>query len=178
MADKEIKERFSSCIAPVHPDWNRDAAAGAQKALKLWTVWQVARGALDVIQTEEKALLRGSSWGGKLTDVEDDPDLFKCTAYKQTMKLLAELDIKRKTKMPKTHTSRGWSSRKRQTRKVETEGRQLVKSVIKYQREEKDSESKNGTCVTSWVPVTELSLAVPFLLLSSHLHQHRITLAF
>lgn len=59
------------------------------------------------------------------------------------------------------------------------EGRQLVKSVIKYQREEnKDSESKNGTCVTSWVPVTELSLAVPFLLLSSYLHKHRITLAF
>ncbi|XP_063810648.1 dnaJ homolog subfamily C member 8 isoform X3 [Pseudophryne corroboree] len=114
--DEEIKKRFRQLSILVHPDKNQDDPERAQKAFeavdkaykRLLDTEQKKR-ALDVIQAgleyiehivkEKKKQLKKE---GKPLDVEeDDPDVFKQAVYKQTMKLFAELEIKRKERETK-----------------------------------------------------------------------------
>ncbi|XP_007491531.1 dnaJ homolog subfamily C member 8 isoform X3 [Monodelphis domestica] len=116
VTDEEIKKRFRQLSILVHPDKNQDDAERAQKAFeavdkayKLLLDQEQKKRALDVIQAgkeyvehtvkERKKQLKKE---GKPTNVEeDDPELFKQAVYKQTMKLFAELEIKRKEREAK-----------------------------------------------------------------------------
>ncbi|XP_011834534.1 PREDICTED: dnaJ homolog subfamily C member 8-like [Mandrillus leucophaeus] len=116
VTDEEIKKRFRQLSILVHPDKNQDDADRAQKAFeavdkayKLLLDQEQKKRALDVIQAgkeyvehtvkERKKQLKKE---GKPTIVEeDDPELFKQAVYKQTMKLFAELEIKRKEREAK-----------------------------------------------------------------------------
>ncbi|XP_012887651.1 PREDICTED: dnaJ homolog subfamily C member 8 [Dipodomys ordii] len=116
VTDEEIKKRFRQLSILVHPDKNQDDADRAQKAFeavdkayKLLLDQEQKKRALDVIQAgkeyvehtvkERKKQLKKE---GKPTNVEeDDPELFKQAVYKQTMKLFAELEIKRKEREAK-----------------------------------------------------------------------------
>uniref|UniRef100_A0A8I3W9B8 J domain-containing protein n=1 Tax=Callithrix jacchus TaxID=9483 RepID=A0A8I3W9B8_CALJA len=100
----------------VHPDKNQDDADRAQKAFeavdkayKLLLDQEQKKRALDVIQAGKeyvehivKERKKQSKKEGKPRIVEeDDPELFKQALYKQTMKLFAELEIKRKEREAK-----------------------------------------------------------------------------
>ncbi|TFJ99089.1 DnaJ-like subfamily C member 8 [Platysternon megacephalum] len=123
VTDEEIKKRFRQLSILVHPDKNQDDAERAQKAFeavdkayKLLLDQEQKKRALDVIQAgkeyvehtvkEKKKLLKKE---GKPTNVEeDDPEVFKQAVYKQTMKLFAELEIKRKEREAKEMHERCW----------------------------------------------------------------------
>ncbi|KAB0358617.1 hypothetical protein FD754_002773 [Muntiacus muntjak] len=134
MIDEEIKKRFRQLSILVHPDKNQDDADRAQKAFeavdkayKLLLDQEQKKRALGVIQAgkeyvehavkeREKKQLKKE---GKPTNVEeDDPELFKQAVYKLTMKLFAELEIKRKEREAKE-----MHERKRQ-REEETEAQE------------------------------------------------------
>ncbi|XP_032566049.1 dnaJ homolog subfamily C member 8 isoform X1 [Chiroxiphia lanceolata] len=114
--DEEIKKRFRQLSILVHPDKNQDDADRAQKAFeavdkayKLLLDQEQKKRALDVIQAgkeyvehtvkEKKKQLKKD--GKPPTVEEDDPEVFKQAVYKQTMKLFAELEIKRKEREAK-----------------------------------------------------------------------------
>ncbi|KAF6109799.1 hypothetical protein HJG60_011001 [Phyllostomus discolor] len=79
---------------------------------------------------------------GKPTNVEeDDPELFKQAVYKQTMKLFAELEIKRKEREAKE-----MHERKRQ-REEEIEAQEKAKREREWQKN--FEESRDGR-VDSW----------------------------
>uniref|UniRef100_A0A8C2NBJ5 J domain-containing protein n=1 Tax=Cricetulus griseus TaxID=10029 RepID=A0A8C2NBJ5_CRIGR len=113
--DPEVTERFCQLSILVRPDKNRDDIYRAQeafeavdKAYKLLPDQEQKKRALDVIQAGNEYM--GHTKEGKPTNVEeDDPELFKQAVYKQTMKLFAELGIKRKEREEK-----GMHERKRQ----------------------------------------------------------------
>ncbi|XP_065277655.1 dnaJ homolog subfamily C member 8 isoform X2 [Emys orbicularis] len=127
----------------VHPDKNQDDAERAQKAFeavdkayKLLLDQEQKKRALDVIQAgkeyvehtvkEKKKLLKKE---GKPTNVEeDDPEVFKQAVYKQTMKLFAELEIKRKEREAKE-----MHERKRQ-REEEIEAQEKAKREREWQK--------------------------------------------
>uniref|UniRef100_A0A7N9CEY4 J domain-containing protein n=1 Tax=Macaca fascicularis TaxID=9541 RepID=A0A7N9CEY4_MACFA len=127
----------------VHPDKNQDDADRAQKAFeavdkayKLLLDQEQKKRALDVIQAgkeyvehtvkERKKQLKKE---GKPTIVEeDDPELFKQAVYKQTMKLFAELEIKRKEREAKE-----MHERKRQ-REEEIEAQEKAKREREWQK--------------------------------------------
>ncbi|XP_060915547.1 dnaJ homolog subfamily C member 8 [Labrus bergylta] len=114
--DDELKKRFRALSILVHPDKNQDDQERAQKAFeavdkayKLLLEPDQKKRALDVIHAgieyvehmvkEKKKQLKKD---GKLQDVEeDDPEMFRQAVYKQTMKLFAELEIKRKEREAK-----------------------------------------------------------------------------
>uniref|UniRef100_A0A3Q3J1M6 DnaJ homolog subfamily C member 8 n=1 Tax=Monopterus albus TaxID=43700 RepID=A0A3Q3J1M6_MONAL len=114
--DDELKKRFRALSILVHPDKNQDDPDRAQKAFeavdkayKLLLDPEQKKRALDVIHAgkeyvehmvkEKKKQLKKE---GKALDMEeDDPELFKQAVYKQTMKLFAELEIKRKEREAK-----------------------------------------------------------------------------
>uniref|UniRef100_A0A7N4PYR6 DnaJ homolog subfamily C member 8 n=1 Tax=Sarcophilus harrisii TaxID=9305 RepID=A0A7N4PYR6_SARHA len=126
VTDEEIKKRFRQLSILVHPDKNQDDAERAQKAFeavdkayKLLLDQEQKKRALDVIQAgkeyvehtvkERKKQLKKE---GKPTNVEeDDPELFKQAVYKQTMKLFAELEIKRKEREAKEMHERDLNDR-------------------------------------------------------------------
>uniref|UniRef100_A0A8D0RGR4 DnaJ heat shock protein family (Hsp40) member C8 n=2 Tax=Sus scrofa TaxID=9823 RepID=A0A8D0RGR4_PIG len=140
----------------VHPDKNQDDADRAQKAFeavdkayKLLLDQEQKKRALDVIQAgkeyvehtvkERKKQLKKE---GKPTNVEeDDPELFKQAVYKQTMKLFAELEIKRKEREAKE-----MHERKRQ-REEEIEAQEKAKREREWQKN--FEESRDGR-VDSW----------------------------
>uniref|UniRef100_A0A8C5VA01 J domain-containing protein n=1 Tax=Microcebus murinus TaxID=30608 RepID=A0A8C5VA01_MICMU len=140
----------------VHPDKNQDDADRAQKAFeavdkayKLLLDQEQKKRALDAIQAgkeyvehtvkERKKQLKKE---GKPTIVEeDDPELFKQAVYEQTMKLFAELEIKRKEKEAKE-----MHERKRQ-REEETEAQEKAKREREWQKN--FAESRDGR-VDSW----------------------------
>ncbi|KAL0605004.1 DnaJ-like protein subfamily C member 8 [Plecturocebus cupreus] len=140
----------------VHPDKNQDDADRAQKAFeavdkayKLLLDQEQKKRALDVIQAgkeyvehtvkERKKQLKKE---GKPTIVEeDDPELFKQAVYKQTMKLFAELEIKRKEREAKE-----MHERKRQ-REEEIEAQEKAKREREWQKN--FEESRDGR-VDSW----------------------------
>uniref|UniRef100_A0A2K5XWJ9 DnaJ homolog subfamily C member 8 n=1 Tax=Mandrillus leucophaeus TaxID=9568 RepID=A0A2K5XWJ9_MANLE len=116
VTDEDIKKRFRQLSILVHPDKNQDDADRAQKAFeavdkayKLLLDQEQKKRALDVIQAgkeyvehTEKERKKQLKKEGKPTIVaEDDPELFKQAVYKQTMKLFAELEIKRKEREAK-----------------------------------------------------------------------------
>ncbi|XP_042717621.2 dnaJ homolog subfamily C member 8 isoform X1 [Chrysemys picta bellii] len=143
VTDEEIKKRFRQLSILVHPDKNQDDAERAQKAFeavdkayKLLLDQEQKKRALDVIQAgkeyvehtvkEKKKLLKKE---GKPTNVEeDDPEVFKQAVYKQTMKLFAELEIKRKEREAKE-----MHERKRQ-REEEIEAQEKAKREREWQK--------------------------------------------
>ncbi|KAM4046493.1 dnaJ homolog subfamily C member 8 [Anomaloglossus baeobatrachus] len=156
VTDDEIKKRFRQLSILVHPDKNQDDPERAQKAFeavdkaykRLLDPEQKKR-ALDVIQAgheyiehivkEKKKLLKKE---GKPLDVEeDDPENFRQAVYKQTMKLFAELEIKRKEREAKE-----MHERKRQ-REEEIEAQEKAKREREWQKN--FEESRDGR-VDSW----------------------------
>uniref|UniRef100_A0A2K6AZK1 J domain-containing protein n=1 Tax=Macaca nemestrina TaxID=9545 RepID=A0A2K6AZK1_MACNE len=131
----------------VYPDKNQDHADRAQKAFeavdkayKLLLDQEQKKTALDVIQVGKKYVEHTKE--GKPTIVEeDDPELFKQAVYKQTMKLFAELEIKRKEREAKEK-----HERKRQ-REEEIEAQEKAKREREWQKN--FEESRDGS-VDSW----------------------------
>ncbi|CAD7684697.1 unnamed protein product [Nyctereutes procyonoides] len=151
VTDEEIKKRFRQLSILVHPDRNQDDADRAQKAFeavdkayKLLLDQEQKKRALDVIQAgkeymehtvkeREKQLKKE----GKPRNVEeDDPELFKQAVYKQTMKLFAELEIKRKEREAKE-----MHERKRQ-REEEIEAQEKAKREREWQKNSKETNTK------------------------------------
>ncbi|XP_039420574.1 dnaJ homolog subfamily C member 8 [Corvus cornix cornix] len=154
--DEEIKKRFRQLSILVHPDKNQDDADRAQKAFeavdkayKLLLDQEQKKRALDVIQAgkeyvehtvkEKKKQLKKD--GKPPTVEEDDPEVFKQAVYKQTMKLFAELEIKRKEREAKE-----MHERKRQ-REEEIEAQEKAKREREWQKN--FEESRDGR-VDSW----------------------------
>ncbi|RMB91289.1 hypothetical protein DUI87_32428 [Hirundo rustica rustica] len=167
--DEEIKKRFRQLSILVHPDKNQDDADRAQKAFeavdkayKLLLDEEQKKRALDVIQAgkeyvehtvaklskphnghgqvkEKKKQLKKD--GKPPTVEEDDPEVFKQAVYKQTMKLFAELEIKRKEREAKE-----MHERKRQ-REEEIEAQEKAKREREWQKN--FEESRDGR-VDSW----------------------------
>ncbi|MEE6484883.1 hypothetical protein FKM82_014090 [Ascaphus truei] len=154
--DEEIKKRFRQLSILVHPDKNQDDVERAQKAFeavdkaykRLLDPEQKKR-ALDVIQAgqeyiehfvkEKKKQLKKE--GKSVIVEEDDSDVFKQAVYKQTMKLFAELEIKRKERETKE-----MHERKRQ-REEEIEVQEKAKRDREWQKN--FEESRDGR-VDSW----------------------------
>uniref|UniRef100_A0A2K5CT96 DnaJ homolog subfamily C member 8 n=1 Tax=Aotus nancymaae TaxID=37293 RepID=A0A2K5CT96_AOTNA len=140
VTDEEIKEKFRQLSILVHPDKNQDDADRAQKAFeavdkayKLLLDQEQKKRALDVIQAGKEYV--------EHTEREDDPELFKHAVYKQTMKLFAELEIKRKEREAKE-----MHERKRQ-REEEIEAQEKAKREREWQKN--FEESRDGR-VDSW----------------------------
>lgn len=154
--DEELKKRFRQLSILVHPDKNQDDPDRAQKAFeavdkayKLLLEGEQKKRALDVIQAgqeyvehivkEKKKQLKKE--GKSILVDEDDPEVFKQAVYKQTMKLFAELEIKRKERETKE-----MHERKRQ-REEEIEAEEKAKRDREWQRN--FEESRDGR-VDSW----------------------------
>uniref|UniRef100_A0A9J8BIU7 DnaJ homolog subfamily C member 8 n=2 Tax=Cyprinus carpio TaxID=7962 RepID=A0A9J8BIU7_CYPCA len=114
--DEELKKRFRQLSILVHPDKNQDDVDRAQlafeavdKAYKMLLEPDHKKKALDVIHAGKEYVEHTMSQkrkqlkkDGKPTVVEeDDPEVFRQAVYKQTMKLFAELEIKRKERETK-----------------------------------------------------------------------------
>ncbi|XP_066573557.1 dnaJ homolog subfamily C member 8 isoform X1 [Amia ocellicauda] len=156
ITDDEIKKRFRQLSILVHPDKNQDDPERAQKAFeavdkayKLLLDSEQKKRAVDVIHAgkeyvehtmkEKKKQLKKE---GKPTVVEeDDPELFRQAVYKQTMKLFAELEIKRKEREAKD-----MHERKRQ-REEEIEAQEKAKREREWQKN--FEETRDGR-VDSW----------------------------
>uniref|UniRef100_A0A8C5LVI2 DnaJ homolog subfamily C member 8 n=1 Tax=Leptobrachium leishanense TaxID=445787 RepID=A0A8C5LVI2_9ANUR len=154
--DEELKKRFRQLSILVHPDKNQGDQDRAQKAFEavdkayksLLETDQKKR-ALDVIQAgqeyvehlvkEKKKQLKKE--GKPLNVEEDDSEVFKQAVYKQTMKLFAELEIKRKERETKE-----MHERKRQ-REEEIEVQEKAKRDREWQKN--FEESRDGR-VDSW----------------------------
>uniref|UniRef100_A0A4W4FN64 DnaJ homolog subfamily C member 8 n=1 Tax=Electrophorus electricus TaxID=8005 RepID=A0A4W4FN64_ELEEL len=154
--DEELKKRFRQLSILVHPDKNQDDADRAQKAFeavdkayKLLLDAEQKKRAVDVIHAgkeyvehmmiQKKKQLKKD---GKPTDIEeDDQEMFRQAVYKQTMKLFAELEIKRKEREAKE-----MHERKRQ-REEEIETQERAKREREWQKN--FEESRDGR-VDSW----------------------------
>uniref|UniRef100_A0A2K5Z0Q3 J domain-containing protein n=1 Tax=Mandrillus leucophaeus TaxID=9568 RepID=A0A2K5Z0Q3_MANLE len=131
----------------VYPDKSQDHTDRAQKAFeavdkadKLLLDQEQKKRALDVIQ-EGKKYVEHTKEGKPTIVEEDDPELFKQAVYKQTMKLFAELEIKRKEREAKEK-----HERKRQ-REEEIEAQEKAKREREWQKN--FEESRDGS-VDSW----------------------------
>ncbi|KAG7458079.1 hypothetical protein MATL_G00234350 [Megalops atlanticus] len=156
VTDEEIKKRFRQLSILVHPDKNQDDADRAQKAFeavdkayRLLLDSEQKKRAVDVIHAgkeyvehmmkEKRKQLKKE---GKPTIVEeDDPEMFRQAVYKQTMKLFAELEIKRKEREAKE-----MHERKRQ-REEEIETQEKAKREREWQKN--FEETRDGR-VDSW----------------------------
>ncbi|XP_051526734.1 dnaJ homolog subfamily C member 8 [Myxocyprinus asiaticus] len=154
--DEELKKRFRQLSILVHPDKNQDDVDRAQlafeavdKAYKMLLEPEQKKKALDVIHagkeyvehmmTQKKKQLKKD---GKSTDMEeDDPEMFRQAVYKQTMKLFAELEIKRKER-----DAKDMHERKRQ-REEEIETQERAKREREWQKN--FEETRDGR-VDSW----------------------------
>uniref|UniRef100_A0AAY4CW75 DnaJ homolog subfamily C member 8 n=1 Tax=Denticeps clupeoides TaxID=299321 RepID=A0AAY4CW75_9TELE len=154
--DEEIKKRFRQLSILVHPDKNQDDAERAQqafeaveKAYRLLQDGEQKKRAVDVIHAGKEYVEHNVSKKkkqlkkeGKPMDVEeDDPELFRQAVYKQTMKLFAELEIKRKEREAKD-----MHERKRQ-REEEIEAQEKAKRDREWQKN--FEETRDGR-VDSW----------------------------
>ncbi|XP_075867950.1 dnaJ homolog subfamily C member 8 [Nelusetta ayraudi] len=154
--DDELKKRFRALSILVHPDKNQGDPERAQlafeavdKAYKLLLDQDQKKRILDVIHAgmeyvehmvkEKKKQLKKD---GKLLDVEeDDPEVFKQAVYKQTMKLFAELEIKRKEREAKDMHER------KRAREEEIEAAEKAKRDREWQKN--FEETRDGR-VDSW----------------------------
>ncbi|KAM8884228.1 dnaJ homolog subfamily C member 8 [Synchiropus picturatus] len=152
----ELKKRFRALSILVHPDKNQDDAERAQKAFeavdkayKLLLDPEQKGRALDVINAgkeyvehmikEKRKQLKKE---GKAQYVEeDDPEVFKQAVYKQTMKLFAELAIKRKERETKEMHER------KRAREEEIEAAEKAKRDREWQKN--FEETRDGR-VDSW----------------------------
>uniref|UniRef100_A0A8C5Y101 J domain-containing protein n=1 Tax=Microcebus murinus TaxID=30608 RepID=A0A8C5Y101_MICMU len=140
VTDEEIKKRFRQA---------QKAFEAVDKAYKLLLDQEQKKRALDVIQAgkeyvehtvkERKKQLKKE---GKPTIVEeDDPELFKQAVYEQTMKLFAELEIKRKEKEAKAmHEGNDKGKKRLKLKNKPNEEREWQKNF---------EESRDGSC-GSW----------------------------
>ncbi|GAA6094741.1 dnaJ homolog subfamily C member 8 [Tachysurus ichikawai] len=114
--DEELKKRFRQLSILVHPDKNQDDPDRAQqafeavdKAYKLLLEPEQKKRAVDVIHAgkeyvEHEMIQKRKQLkkeGKPIAIEEDDPEMFRQAVYKQTMKLFAELEIKRKEREAK-----------------------------------------------------------------------------
>ncbi|XP_019958083.1 dnaJ homolog subfamily C member 8 isoform X1 [Paralichthys olivaceus] len=154
--DDELKKRFRALSILVHPDKNQGDQDRAQKsfeavdkAYKLLLDPEQKKRALDVIHAgkeyvehmvkEKRKQLKKE---GKSQDVEeDDPEMFKQAVYKQTMKLFAELEIKRKERETKDMHER------KRAREEEIEAAEKTKRDREWQKN--FEETRDGR-VDSW----------------------------
>ncbi|AWP21484.1 putative dnaJ -like subfamily C member 8 isoform 2 [Scophthalmus maximus] len=154
--DDALKKRFRALSILVHPDKNQDDQERSQKAFeavdkayKLLLDPEQKKRALDVIQAgqeyvehmvkEKKKQLKKD---GKLLEVEeDDPEMYKQAVYKQTMKLFAELEIKRKEREAKDMHER------KRAREEEIETAEKAKRDREWQKN--FEETRDGR-VDSW----------------------------
>uniref|UniRef100_A0A3B1II07 DnaJ homolog subfamily C member 8 n=1 Tax=Astyanax mexicanus TaxID=7994 RepID=A0A3B1II07_ASTMX len=152
--DEELKKRFRQLSILVHPDKNQDDPDRAQqafeavdKAYKLLLDGDQKKRAVDVIHAgkeyvEHMVRKKQLKKDGKSTDIEeDDPEMFRQAVYKQTMKLFAELEIKRKEREAKE-----MHERKRQ-REEEIETQERAKREREWQKN--FEETRDGR-VDSW----------------------------
>uniref|UniRef100_A0A672FK56 DnaJ homolog subfamily C member 8 n=1 Tax=Salarias fasciatus TaxID=181472 RepID=A0A672FK56_SALFA len=155
--DDELKKRFRALSILVHPDKNQDDPDRAQKAFeavdkayKLLLDPEQKKRALDVIHAGKEYVEHNVSRGfnlqmfrkGKLQDVEeDDPEMFRQAVYKQTMKLFAELEIKRKEREAKDMHER------KRAREEEIEAAEKAKREREWQKN--FEETRDGR-VDSW----------------------------
>ncbi|KAM4725084.1 dnaJ homolog subfamily C member 8 [Anableps anableps] len=154
--DEELKKRFRALSILVHPDKNQDDPDRAQKAFevvdksyKLLLDPEQKKRAVDVIQAGKeyvehmvKQKKKQLKKDGKPQDVEeDDPDVFRQAVYKQTMKLFAELEIKRKEREAKEMHER------KRAREEEIEAAEKAKREREWQKN--FEESRDGR-VDSW----------------------------
>uniref|UniRef100_A0A3Q2DA95 DnaJ homolog subfamily C member 8 n=1 Tax=Cyprinodon variegatus TaxID=28743 RepID=A0A3Q2DA95_CYPVA len=154
--DEELKKRFRALSILVHPDKNQDDPDRAQrafevvdKAYKLLLEPEQKKRAVDVIQAGKeyvehmvKQKKKQLKKDGKPQDVEeDDPDMFRQAVYKQTMKLFAELEIKRKEREAKEMHER------KRAREEEIEAAEKAKREREWQKN--FEESRDGR-VDSW----------------------------
>uniref|UniRef100_A0A5F4VWI5 J domain-containing protein n=1 Tax=Callithrix jacchus TaxID=9483 RepID=A0A5F4VWI5_CALJA len=137
VTDEEIKKMFQHLPILVQSDKNQGDSDRAQKAFEavdktyqLLLDREQKKRALDVIQA-----------GKGYMEHIDDPELFKQAVYKQTMKLFAELEIKRKERKAK-----GMRERKRQ-REEEIEAQQKAKGEREWQ---KNFEGSRDGRMDSW----------------------------
>ncbi|XP_056308597.1 dnaJ homolog subfamily C member 8 [Danio aesculapii] len=154
--DEELKKRFRQLSILVHPDKNQDDPERAQqafeavdKAYKMLLDGEHKKKVLDVIQagkeyvehmvSQKKKQLKKD--GKAIIVEEDDPEMFRQAVYKQTMKLFAELEIKRKEREAKD-----MHERKRQ-REEEIEAQEKVKRDREWQKN--FEETRDGR-VDSW----------------------------
>ncbi|XP_034456991.1 dnaJ homolog subfamily C member 8 [Hippoglossus hippoglossus] len=154
--DDELKKRFRALSILVHPDKNQGDQDRAQKsfeavdkAYKLLLDPEQKKRALDVIHAgkeyvehmvkEKRKQLKKE---GKSQDMEeDDPEMFKQAVYKQTMKLFAELEIKRKERETKDMHER------KRAREEEIEAAEKTKREREWQKN--FEETRDGR-VDSW----------------------------
>ncbi|XP_028289312.1 dnaJ homolog subfamily C member 8 [Parambassis ranga] len=154
--EDELKKRFRALSILVHPDKNQDDQDRAQKAFeavdkayKLLLDQEQKKRILDVIHAgkeyiehmvkEKKKQLKKD---GKSQDVEeDDPEVFKQAVHKQTMKLFAELEIKRKEREAKEMHER------KRAREEEIEAAEKAKRDREWQKN--FEETRDGR-VDSW----------------------------
>uniref|UniRef100_A0A8C2ZR10 DnaJ (Hsp40) homolog, subfamily C, member 8 n=1 Tax=Cyclopterus lumpus TaxID=8103 RepID=A0A8C2ZR10_CYCLU len=154
--DDELKKRFRALSILVHPDKNQDDQIRSQKAFeavdkayKLLLEPDQRKRALDVVHAgqeyvehnvkEKKKQLKKD---GKPLDMEeDDPEMFKQAVYKQTMKLFAELEIKRKEREAKDMHER------KRAREEEIETAEKAKREREWQKN--FEETRDGR-VDSW----------------------------
>uniref|UniRef100_A0A8C8EU92 DnaJ homolog subfamily C member 8 n=1 Tax=Oncorhynchus tshawytscha TaxID=74940 RepID=A0A8C8EU92_ONCTS len=154
--DEELKKRFRALSILVHPDKNQDDPDRAQlafeavdKAYKNLLEPEQKKRAVDVIQAgreyvehnmkEKKKQLKKD---GKPQFVEeDDPEMFRQAVYKQTMKLFAELEIKRKEREAKDMHER------KRAREEEIETAEKAKREREWQKN--FEETRDGR-VDSW----------------------------
>ncbi|KAJ8273078.1 hypothetical protein GJAV_G00097150 [Gymnothorax javanicus] len=156
VTDEEIKKRFRQLSILVHPDKNQDDPDRAQKAFeavdkayKLLLDQDQKKRAVDVIHAgreyvehmmkEKRKQLKKE--GKPIIVEEDDPEVFRQAVYKQTMKLFAELEIKRKEREAKE-----MHERKRQ-REEEIETQEKAKREREWQKN--FEETRDGR-VDSW----------------------------
>uniref|UniRef100_A0A3B3ZA80 J domain-containing protein n=1 Tax=Periophthalmus magnuspinnatus TaxID=409849 RepID=A0A3B3ZA80_9GOBI len=140
----------------VHPDKNQDDPDRAQqafeavdKAYKQLLDPEQKKRAVDVIQagreyiehmvSEKKKKLKKE--GKDQTVEEDDPEVFRQAVYKQTMKLFAELEIKRKEREAKDMHER------KRAREEEIEAAEKAKREREWQKN--FEETRDGR-VDSW----------------------------
>lgn len=154
--DEELKKRFRALSILVHPDKNQDDPDRAQqafeavdKAYKQLLEPEQKKRAVDVIQAgreyiehmvkEKKKQLKKE--GKDQTVEEDDPEVFRQEVYKRTMKLFAELEIKRKEREAKEMHER------KRAREEEIEAAEKAKREREWQKN--FEETRDGR-VDSW----------------------------
>uniref|UniRef100_A0A2K6US84 J domain-containing protein n=1 Tax=Saimiri boliviensis boliviensis TaxID=39432 RepID=A0A2K6US84_SAIBB len=142
-----IKKRFRQLSTLAHPDKYQDDADRAQrafeavdKAYKLLLEQEQKERALHVTRAEKEYVEHTE---GKPTIVEvGDSEPFKQAVYKQTMKLFAELEVKRKEREAKEKIHE-----KKQQRQEEIKAQEKAKREREWQKN--TEESRDGRVDTN-----------------------------
>ncbi|PWA15210.1 hypothetical protein CCH79_00008659 [Gambusia affinis] len=130
--DEELKKRFRALSILVHPDKNQDDPERAQKAFEV-----VDKSYKLLLDPEQKKRAVDVIQAGK----EYVEHMFRQAVYKQTMKLFAELEIKRKEREAKDMHER------KRAREEEIEAAEKAKREREWQKN--FEESRDGR-VDSW----------------------------